>query len=435
MARRFSKEEKPVRIRVDGKEILAREGEPVAQAIVASGRLLLGRSVKYHRPRGPACMAGNCDGCLMRVDGVPNVMTCRTKASDGLVVETQNVVGSADADLLAATDWFFPEGMNHHEMFTKWKPLNQVMQKVARRIAGIGELPSEIVLPRKIGRISCDVVVVGGGPAGLAAAAVLGERGEDVVLVDEEPTLGGHLNFAGDGVHADMDIEDVRELRDDFVERVRRAGVRVLSEHFAAGKFEDALLLHGDEGTTRVDCRRVIIATGAREGAVPVAGGDLPGVFGPRAMLRMFAHGVVPGKTLGIVGRDGWSLAVADAATKRGVTVFGPYLKGDLRSIEGRQRVRKLHVLNAGVEKECAVDTVSLASSPSAAFELAAQFGAQVSFRDDGFFVEGDAANGATQAKTVRAIGECTGVSRLEQILKQAHDAALQVSAELRHDR
>ena len=128
----------------DARRLTASPNEPVAIALYAAGHLVLGRSVKYHRPRGAACFEGRCDGCLMRVDGVQSTMTCRTGAREGMVIEAQNVLGSARRDLLAAADWFFPHGMNHHEMFTWNEQVNRVMQKVARRIAGVGTLPDGV---------------------------------------------------------------------------------------------------------------------------------------------------------------------------------------------------------------------------------------------------------------------------------------------------
>ena len=87
-----------VTLEFDGEEVVAERGEPVAVALVASGRWALARSAKFHRPRGPSCLRAACDGCLARVDGEPNVMTCRVPAAEGTRVETQNVVGSADTD-------------------------------------------------------------------------------------------------------------------------------------------------------------------------------------------------------------------------------------------------------------------------------------------------------------------------------------------------
>ena len=76
----------PVTFRFDGDDVIAERGEPVAAALVASGRIALARSPKFHRPRGPSCFRAACDGCLARVDGVPNVMTCLTPAREGMVV-------------------------------------------------------------------------------------------------------------------------------------------------------------------------------------------------------------------------------------------------------------------------------------------------------------------------------------------------------------
>ncbi|HEX3771054.1 MAG TPA: (2Fe-2S)-binding protein, partial [Polyangiaceae bacterium] len=88
----------PVTILLDGEEVVAERGEPAAIALVGGGRVALARSPKFHRPRGPACLRAACDGCLARVDGVPNVMTCRVPAREGLAIETQNVVGWRETD-------------------------------------------------------------------------------------------------------------------------------------------------------------------------------------------------------------------------------------------------------------------------------------------------------------------------------------------------
>ena len=93
---------------VDGRTIPARAGESVTSALLAAGRPLLSRSPKYHRPRGPFCLASSCAACLVRVAGVPNVRACETPCADGLVVETQNVLGSAERDLLGAIDVLAP---------------------------------------------------------------------------------------------------------------------------------------------------------------------------------------------------------------------------------------------------------------------------------------------------------------------------------------
>jgi sarcosine oxidase subunit alpha len=156
---------------VDGRDVEASPNESVAAAFVASGCWVFGRSVKYHRARGPSCFSARCEGCLMRVDGVPSVMTCRTKVRHGIRCDTQNVLCSAAHDLLALTDSFFPAGLEHYEMFTWSKPVNRTMQLVAREIAGVGTLPGEIERSRPVERRTVGVLVVGAGRAGAKVAA------------------------------------------------------------------------------------------------------------------------------------------------------------------------------------------------------------------------------------------------------------------------
>jgi sarcosine oxidase subunit alpha len=169
--RRTRKLEHPVTITLDGKSIEAEAGVSLAAALVGAGHLALARSSKFHRPRGPHCLRGGCDGCLMRVDGVPNVMTCGVSARQGARVERQNVVGVGDVDLMRATDWFFKKGINHHELLTGVPGIQKVMISFARRVSGLGELPDETRAPRAaVETRDVDVLVVGAGPAGLAAA-------------------------------------------------------------------------------------------------------------------------------------------------------------------------------------------------------------------------------------------------------------------------
>src|SRR5262249_39442082 len=106
----------PVTFEFDDDPIVAERGEPIAFALIASGRVALSRSPKLHRPHGPYCLRGGCDGCLVRIDGEPNVMSCMRPCRGGESVSTQNVLGSRKVDLMRATDWFFPRGLDHHHL-------------------------------------------------------------------------------------------------------------------------------------------------------------------------------------------------------------------------------------------------------------------------------------------------------------------------------
>src|SRR5262245_41273960 len=160
----------PVTIHLDGEALPAERGEPLAAALLAADKTILARSPKLHRPRGPSCFRGGCDGCLARVDGVPNVMTCLAPARGGEQISAQNVVGSRKADLLRVTDWFFAKGIDHHHMLAGVPGLSDVMQSFASKVAGLGRLPGSAEPPRPARRLEADAVVIGAGVAGIAAA-------------------------------------------------------------------------------------------------------------------------------------------------------------------------------------------------------------------------------------------------------------------------
>lgn len=448
--RRIGPARTDVTLRVDGEDVPARAGEPVAVALAASGRLVLGRSVKYHRPRGAACYAARCDGCLMRVDGVPSRMTCRLPAQHGAEIETQNVLGSADHDLLAAADWFFPGGMNHHQMFTWSKAANRAMQTVARRIAGIGELPRDVRPPIEPITRTCDVLVIGGGPTGLAAATRAAREGLDVLLVDEEEHAGGHLAYMP-GVAQLREGEAATSARSvalGLVEDARAAGVTMLARCSVLGVFserEDAgdapfvALADGAEQASMIRGRRLICAQGRHEGAWAFEGNDLPGVIGSDAARRLLAHGVLCGGRVVLAGPTSAAapgaaplLALASALSDAGAEVLGPFELSSIARARGRNGVSACDVRTAAGIQRLECDALVIAPPTSAVYELAEQAGAEVAWRDGGFEVVASPIDGATRVSWVRAIGRASGVASLAAGIAQAGAAAAAIAEELR---
>ena len=184
----------PVQFQFEGRPLQGYDNEPLAVALLAAGVGIFGRSTKYRRPRGPVCLRGHCSGCLMRVNGVPNVRTCETPCRSGMVVERQTGWPSAGLDLFRAVDLLSGERLDHHGTFTASSVLNRLAGGVVRRLSGLGEPPSaDPKKPVPVSRFQADAVVIGAGAAGLAAGRALGECGHNVVLLETEEHRGGQL--------------------------------------------------------------------------------------------------------------------------------------------------------------------------------------------------------------------------------------------------
>jgi sarcosine oxidase subunit alpha len=385
----------PVSLELDGEAIAAERGEPVAVALLAAGRLALARSPKFHRPRGPSCLRGACDGCLARVDDVPNVMTCRVPASEGMRIETQNVAGSRETDLLRATDWFFPEGMNHHELLAGVPGAGKVMQALARQVAGLGKLPKHPLGPAAARRTQAEVLVVGAGPAGMAAATALARRGRRVVLVDDDLAAGGSLlALPGEA------RQPWQPLVEAFEAAVASGAVLVRLRTTAAGIYGDDVLLAGPEAVEVMVAPTVVLAAGAHDGTLVFEGNDLPGVVSARALGRLLGHGVRLGKRVVVVrGPGGGPFGAAVAAARPEVT----QVDGIPTAARGSARVRAVEV--SGREVACDVLAIDAARAPS--YELCAQAGAELTHEPRGFVVK--TGPGGRIREGFFACGEVTG--------------------------
>src|SRR3954471_4252746 len=176
------------RIFLDGEPVEAQPSDTVAAALLRAGITTFTRSIKYHRPRGPFCLAGSCGQCLMRIDGVPSLPACRIPAEEGMRCERQNGPLGVENDLFRAADFLFPEGLDHHHLLTGSRLLGRVALEVARRLAGLGELPEKARLPVPGELRVVKLAIVGAGPAGLSAARAAG-RG--ALVIEREPQAGG----------------------------------------------------------------------------------------------------------------------------------------------------------------------------------------------------------------------------------------------------
>ena len=395
----------PVTIYLDGSEVTAERGEPLAAALLAADKTILARSPKLHRPRSPSCFRGGCDGCLARVDGVPNVMTCQKPAKGGERIESQNVLGSRKADLLRVTDWFFAKGIDHHHLMAGVPGLQDVMLTFARKVAGLGRMPTEVTPVRPAKRVNVDVAVVGGGVAGIAAASKLGSLGLQTLLVDDGLALGGALAGAP-------------SLLRDLLVACPLAKVEVSSKSVAAGRYEDDLLVASGSGEAMiVKARATLFATGAHDGILVTAGNDLPGVISARALCRLLSLGLEPDGAVAIVGEGFWADELDRVLAALGKTPRVRVAADAIEHVKGTGGVKAIGVREGGKVKERPVVALGVDLPGAPAFELPEQAGARTRFDPKlGYVVVTDERGQA--AEGVWAAGECTGKPFDPQVLR-----------------
>jgi sarcosine oxidase subunit alpha len=376
----------------DDARVEAVPGEPLALALLAADRLVLSRSPKLHRARGPACLRGHCEGCLVRVDDAPNVMSCRARVRGGEVVRSQNAFPTAALDVFAVADWFFPKGMDHHHLFVgAGRALNESMQYVARKMSGLGTLPETVARFDPARRLTTDVLVIGGGASGVAAANALRRKGFDVVLAELGQGPGGSL--LDDPTH----VGPTPTLD---------AAARALFDTGAVACFDDVTLLEDARGILEVRARARVFANGTHDVLGAFAGNDLPGVFSARAVCKALRHGVLPGERWALGGDGPWTRRAREALSwVRGVRVEG---EADATVVEARggRRVDGATLARGDALREVRCDAAALEGTAAASYELAGQAGAGLRWSPArGCFEPAADDDGATSAPGVYVCG------------------------------
>jgi sarcosine oxidase subunit alpha len=436
---------RPLTFTFEGRAIAALHGQSIAAALYAAGVRIFTRSFKYHRPRGLFCVSGDCPNCLMHVDGRPNVRTCIEPARQGQVVTHQNAWPSLGFDVLRVFDKlhrFLPVGF-YYKRFHKPRWLWPIFERVVRRVAGLGSIDVHAVPDAacEVEHRHVDVCVIGGGPAGLAAAASARDGGAEVLLLERERELGGHLLY--DGPQPEL----LRGLREAVADHPPR--LTVLSETTAFGLYESNLVgaFSGDR-LLRIRAKQIVVCTGGRQQPFLFKNNDLPGIFLGRGVLRLARlHGVLAGKRAVVLTDSDTGQFLAEQLLSHGIEVVAVVdqrpvsaslgQRGNWQTLvssailEGRggKRLRAVRVamLDAagtpvsGSEQELICDLLCLASQLVPANELLLQGGMR--FRHDGGAWLPDQA-----VPGLLAAGAATGTIDLEEQIRQGSQAGAEAA-------
>ena len=290
--------QRPLSFSFDGMTYQGFEGDVIASALLAEGRAVISRSFKYHRPRGALTMAGHDVNSLVQVGVEPNVRGDRHRVTANMAVTSINRLGRLDRDLLSVIGLFsrfLPVGF-YYKTFFRPRGAWAFFEKPIRALAGLGRLD-----PRAHhgyfdkAYLFCDVLVVGGGPAGLEAAIAAAERGADTLLVEEWTQAGGSLLFGR--VHGSR--AEAEKRRAALLARAESLpNLRLMTDTTVSGLFADhwAAALQGNR-LYKIRAGRTVLATGAYDQPLVFKNNDLPGImFADAAQRLMRLYGVKPGK-------------------------------------------------------------------------------------------------------------------------------------------
>ena len=403
-----------LRFQFDAKSFTGHAGDSLASALLANGVSLMGRSFKYHRPRGAVTGGSAEPNALVELrTGArrePNTRATMVELFEGLEAKSQNRWPSLEFDVGAINQLASPllvAGFYYKTFMWPKAFWEKIYEPLIRRAAGLGSAvhaPDPDSYEKIYGH--CDLLVIGGGAAGLMAALTAGRAGARVMIADEHARLGGALLGENETINGKPSIQWVQEA---LAELASMKEVTILPRTTVFGWFDGniygALERVNDHVATppeyeprqrywRIAAKAAILATGAEERPLVFGNNDRPGVMQASAMRGLAnRYGVAAGKSVVVFTNNHSGYATARDLTAAGVNVAAlidsranapklnagkvPVLKGAVVSdVEGSRNVKSVRVVNAdgGVE-EIACDAVAMSGGFSPVVHLSCHRG------------------------------------------------------------
>jgi len=328
--------------RFDGRELEGFGGDTLASALLANDIRLLGRSFKYHRPRGAFTAGADEPNALVELRSgarrEPNTLATTVELFEGLQAQSQNRFPSLNFDLLALNSLlapFLPAGFYYKTFMWPASFWEKVYEPLIRRAAGLGRASGEADPDTyEKAHAFCDVLIAGSGPAGLMAALAAGRAGRRVIVVEQDFAFGGRLlceNFTvGGKPGADWAGEAEAELRSlpgvTLMPRTALLSVYDGNSYAALERVSDHLPVPSPckprQRLWKIVAKRAVIATGSHERGIAFGGNDRPGVMQAsaiRSYVNRFA--AAPGRRVSLFTTtdNGWRTVLDLAASGIGL--------------------------------------------------------------------------------------------------------------------
>ena len=463
---------KQFRFSFNGKQFTGYEGDTLASALLANDQLMMGRSFKYHRPRGPVASGAEEPNALVNLgkggNFEPNQRATTTELFDGLTCESQNHWPSLEFDVGAVNNYmtrFFPAGFYYKTFMFPRAAWKHVFEPIVRQSAGLGKAPKDRDADTYEHFYAyVDVVIVGGGVAGLQAAKAAGLSGAKVLLMEQTAHWGGRSMVDGGEVDGQpvADYVDALVAELDAMENVtlrnRMMGAGVYDHGYVLGyeRVRDHAPMAGNgprHRLWRIRAKQIVTATGAIERPLSFAGNDIPGVMLASAIRDYVVdYGVSVGDRTVVVtnnddayrtaiaikkaglevpaiidARAGGGGALADEAKALGIRVETG--KG-ITKVKGGKRVTGVAICaqagEGAVLEEIKCDAVAMSGGWSPVVHLWSHCGGKLTWDEAQAHFRPDPSRAPTShdgAAFVTVAGSANGYLDLAQGLKDAHDA------------